>query len=170
MLSELGCDNVKKRKERLSLHDYFCCQTVNDIALILSYFLTNLGEDAYVEGEAPLAERCLVIVYYSVTPEKMKERVKSSFESGAGTARIVIATTSLSMGVDFPCVTYVVHFGPSGDLVSHLQEAGLAGRDGKSQAHNVIVYLGKHEALCDNDMKTVFKSKECVRKLLLSPL
>ena len=108
MLSELGCDNVKKRKERLSLHDYFCCQTVNDIALILSCFLTNLGEDAYVEGEAPLAERCLVIVYYSVTPEKMKERVKSSFESGAGTARIVIATTSLSMGVDLPCVTYVV--------------------------------------------------------------
>ena len=105
MLSELSCDNVKKRKERLSLHDYFCCQTVNDIALILSYFLTNLGEDAYVEGEAPLAERCLVIVYYSVTPEKIKERVKSSFESGAGTARIVIATTSLSMGVDFPCVT-----------------------------------------------------------------
>ena len=23
MLSELGCDKVKKRKERLSLHDYF---------------------------------------------------------------------------------------------------------------------------------------------------
>ena len=103
MLSELGCDNVKKRKERLSLHDYFCCQTVNDIALILSYFLTNLGEDAYVEGEAPLAERCLVIVYYSVTPEKMKERVKSSFESGAGTARIVIATTSLPSSMCHLC-------------------------------------------------------------------
>ena len=73
------------------------CQTVFDIALILSYFLTNLGEDVYVEGEAPLAERCLVTVYYSVTPEKMKERVKSSFESGADTARIVIATTSLSV-------------------------------------------------------------------------
>ena len=68
---------------------------MDDIALILSYFLTNLGEDTYVEGEAPWAERCLVIVYYSVTPKKMKERVKSSFESGAGTARIVIATTSL---------------------------------------------------------------------------
>ena len=67
--------------------------------------------------------------------------------------------------MDFPCVTYVVHFGPSGDLVSHLQEAGRAGGDGKSQAHNVIVYLGKHKALCDNDMKTVLKSKECVRKL-----
>jgi len=170
---ELCCLNwvvTMLRKERKDCpYAIIFCQMVNDIALILSYLLTNLGEDAYVEGEAPLAERCLVTVYYSVTPEKRKEQVKSSFESGAGTARTVIATTSLSMGVDFPCVTYVVHFGPSRDLVSHLQEAGYAGRDGKSQAHNVIVYLGKHKALCDNDMKTVLKSKECVRKLLLSP-
>ena len=69
------------------------------------------------------------------------------------------------MGVDFPCVAYVVHFAPSRDLVSHLQEAGRTGRDGKSQAHNVIVYLGKHKALSDNDMEL---SKEYVRKLLLS--
>ena len=170
---ELCCLNwvvtMLRKEKKDSPYAIIFCQTVNDIALILSFLLKNLGEDAYVEGQAPLPERCLVTVYYSVTPEKMKERVKSSFESGAGTARIVIATTSLRMGVDFPCVTYVVHFGRSGDLVSHLQEAGLAGRDGKSQAHNVIVYLGKHKALCGNDMKTVLNSKECVRKLLLSP-
>ena len=95
----LNCVVTMLRKERKDCpYTIVFCQTVFDIALILSYFLTNLGEDAYVEGEAPLAERCLVPVYYSVTPEKMKERVKSSFESGAGTARIVIATTSLSMG------------------------------------------------------------------------
>ena len=96
---ELCCLNwvvTKLRKEKKDCpYTIIFCQTVNDIALILSFLLTNLGEYAYAEGQAPLAERCLVTVYHSVTPEKMKERVKSSFASGAGTARIVIATTSL---------------------------------------------------------------------------
>ena len=117
------------------------CQTVNDIVPILSYLLTKLGENAYISGESPMAERCSIGVYYSMTPHKMKDRVRSSFESGAGTARIVIASTSLSMGVDFPNVTYVIHFGPARDLVSHLQEAGRAGRNGVSQAHNIIICL-----------------------------
>ena len=92
-----------RKEKKDSPYTIIFCQTVNDIALILSFLLKNLGEDAYVEGEAPLAERCLVIVYYSVTPEKMKERVKSSFESGAGTARIVIATTSLPSSMCHLC-------------------------------------------------------------------
>ena len=96
---ELCCSNwvvtMLRKEKKDSPYTIIFCQMVNYIALILSFLLTNLGEDAYVEGQTPLPERCLVTVYYSVTPEKMKERVKSSFESGAGIARIVIATTSL---------------------------------------------------------------------------
>lgn len=149
-------------------HTILFCQTVNDIVLILSFLLMKLGDKAYVPGEAPVAERCLISVYYSVTPQRMKERVTNSFENGTGKARVVIATTSLSMGVDFPKVTYVVHFGPSRDIVSHLQEAGRAGRDGVSQAYNVVFYLGKHKALCSGNMKKVINSNECVRKVLFS--
>ena len=158
---------VEEEKENCPYSIIFC-QTVNDIFIVLSFLLTKLGQNAYTSGEAPIAERCLISVYYSVTPQKLKERVRSSFENGTGSARIVIATTSLSMGIDFPNVTYVIHFGPARDLVSHLQEAGRAGRDGVSQAHNVIVYLGKHKALCTKEMLQVLKSKECVRKELLS--
>lgn len=158
---------VEKDKEYCPYTIIFC-QTVNDIVLTLSYLLTKLGENAYISGESPMAERCLIGVYYSMTPHKMKDRVRSSFESGAGTARIVIASTSLSMGVDFPNVTYVIHFGPARDLVSHLQEAGRAGRDGVSQAHNIIVYLGKHKVLCAKEMTKVLNSKGCIRKAILS--
>ena len=59
-----------RKEEKDSPYTIIFCQTVNDIALILSFLLKNLGEDAYVEGQAPLPERCLVTVYYSVTPEK----------------------------------------------------------------------------------------------------
>ena len=102
---ELNCLNwigkmLEKEREHCPYGIIFC-QTVNDIALVLSYLLTKLGENAYVDGETPIAERCLIGVYYSMTPQTLKDRVKSSFESGIGRARIVIATTSLSMGVDF---------------------------------------------------------------------
>ncbi|XP_068671112.1 ATP-dependent DNA helicase RecQ-like [Montipora foliosa] len=138
---ELNCLNwivkmLEKEREHCPYGIIFC-QTVNDIALVLSYLLTKLGEKAYVDGETPIAERCLIGVYYSMTPQTLKDRVKSSFESGIGRARIVIANTSLRMGVDFPSVTYVIHFDPARDLVSHLQEAGRAGRDGGTQYHCV---------------------------------
>ncbi|XP_068739111.1 ATP-dependent DNA helicase RecQ-like [Montipora capricornis] len=169
---ELNCLNwIVKMLEKERKHcpyGIIFCQTVNDIALVLSYLLTKLSENACVDGETPIAEHCLIGVYYSMTPQTLKGRVKSSFESGIGRARIVIATTSLSMGVDFPSVTYVIHFGPARDLVSHLQEAERAGRDGVTQAHNIIVYLGKHKALCHKEMTKVLDSKECVRKALLS--
>ena len=95
----------------------------------------------YVEGTDPPSKRVLIAVYYSATPESSKRRVVNSF-TGSGKARVVIASTSLSMGVDFPHVRYVIHFGPGRTLSHHLQQAGRAGRDSK-KAHNVILYQKK---------------------------
>ena len=125
----------------------------------------KLGNDAYLHGTEAPPQRCLVGVYYSATPESAKERICSSF-SGSGKARVVIASTSLSMGIDFPHVRYVIHFGPGRTLTDHLQQAGRAGRDSK-QAFNVILYHGKHLGQCERSVKEVIRSKERVRKLLL---
>lgn len=146
----------------------FCiifCHTVSDIVLVLSVLLTKLGGSAYLEGPEPAPERCLLGVYYSATPETAKKRISSSF-TGCGKARVVIASTSLSMGVDFPRVKYVVHFGPGRTLTDHLQQAGRAGRDSQ-QAFNIILYQGKHLSQCEPYIKNVIRKKECVRKLLL---
>ena len=77
------------------------CHTVSDIVLGLSTLLMKLGDDAYLNGPEPPPDRCLLGVYYSATPDNVKTRISSSF-SGNGKARVVIASTSLSMGVDFP--------------------------------------------------------------------
>ena len=72
------------------------------------------------------------------------------------------------MGVDFPRVTYVVHFGPAGKLTGHLRQAGRAGRDSQ-QAFNIILHQGKYLSQCQPSVKEVIKqNKICVRKLLLS--
>lgn len=108
----------------------------------------KLGSDAYIKSTAPASERCLIGVYYSATPETIKERVCNSFGGNQGVARVVIASTSLSMGVDFPSVKYVIHFGPGRSTTEHLQQAGRAGRD-SNPAFNIVMYQGKHMRQCE---------------------
>ena len=139
------------------------CHTVSDIVLVLSSLMAKLGNDAYVDGTTQ--ERCLLGVYYSATPESEKQRICTSF-NGTGTVRVAIASTSLSMGVDFPHVTYVIHFGPGRSLVDHLQQAGRAGRDAK-QSFNIIFYQGKHIRFCYQPIRDVIKKNDCIWKLLL---
>ena len=157
--------SLLKSKREQSPFCIIFCHTVSDIVLVLSTLLMKLGNDAYLNGTEPPPERCLVGVYYSAIRDSAKERICSSF-SCTGKARVVIASTSLSMGIDFPHVRYVIHFGPGRTLTDHLQQAGRAGRDSE-QAFNVILYQGKHSGQCERSVKEVISSKECVRKLLL---
>ena len=104
------------------------CKTVNDIVSLLTHFLMRLRTTgSYTDGDEPAHERCLLGVYYSQTPKNPKESVTFSFEGLHGKFRLVFASTSLSMGVDFPHVRYVIHYGLSRNLTSHLQEAGRGG-------------------------------------------
>ena len=153
---------LKSQKEDAPFTIIFC-HTVSDIVLVLSSFMARLGKDAYVD--VTTQERCLLGVYYSATPESEKQRISKSF-NGAGTVRVTIASTSLSMGVDFPHVTYVIHFGPGRTVVDHLQQAGRAGRNSK-QSFNIIYYHGKHIRLCEQLIRDVIKKNDCIRKLLL---
>ena len=78
---------------------------------------------------------------------------------------VVIATSALSMGVNFPDVRYVIHIGPARSVADHIQEAGRAGRDGAS-AHNVVLYHGNQLAHYEEDIKQFARSGSCVRKAL----
>ncbi|XP_068671267.1 ATP-dependent helicase wrn-1-like [Montipora foliosa] len=112
----------------------------------------------YIDGEGPPHERCFLGVYYSQTPTHHKYHITSSFEGKSGHVRVVYATTSLSLGVDFPFVKYVIHYGPSNNLTSHLQEAGRARRKGQ-QAYNITVYHEKHLMTCEDDIKNANPNK-----------
>lgn len=92
---------LKEKKENTPFTIIFC-KTVNDIVSVLTFFLMKLGQSGlYIDGECPKHERCLLGVYYSQTPQKHKDSVTSSFEGLSGNVRVVCASTSLSMGVDF---------------------------------------------------------------------
>ena len=55
-----------------------------------------------------------------------------------GVKRVIIATTALCMGVNFPDVWFIINWGPARSILDQHQEAGRAGRDGK-RAHVAVI-------------------------------
>lgn len=115
------------------------CNMMNDMACVCNYLLFKLGKYAYNPTSSRDAKDCIVDVYHSMTWADSKERLLASFKGSLEDdikRRIVIASTALSMGVNFPDVRYVINWGPARTLLDYHQEAGRAGRDGK-QAHSI---------------------------------
>ena len=53
-----------KEKKSETPYTIIFCKTVNDIVLVLNYFLTKLGNSIYVDGNEPAHERVLLGIYY----------------------------------------------------------------------------------------------------------
>ncbi|KAL9988747.1 hypothetical protein ACROYT_G003230 [Oculina patagonica] len=141
------------------------CSTMHDVAQVFGFLLAELGAGAYSTGKPQTPENRLVGIYHSLTLPKYKSRVSQSFKENVGQIRVVIATSALSMGVNFPDVRYVVHIGPARSVVDHIQEAGRAGRDG-NQAHNVVLFHGNQLSYCDKAVKEFVRASICIRTAL----
>ncbi len=70
---------IKDKKEQTPFTLIFC-HVVNDIVFIMSFLLNKLGSSGlYVKGHSPEQQCCLIGVYYSQTPESLKNTLTTSF-------------------------------------------------------------------------------------------
>ena len=98
------------RLESMSEIDFSVCHHLFDIYryLLLNYLLLKLGLYAYGTSKKNAAENLIIGIFHSMSWQHCKERIQQSMKED-GIQRIIVASSALSMGVDFPNVTYVIN-------------------------------------------------------------
>ena len=134
---------------------------MNEIAVVLNYLMSQLGKKVFFPNNSPLKDNCLIGIYHSNSWQSSKNRVVEQFKS-CGVKRVIIATTALCMGVNFPDVCFIINWGPARLILDQPQEAGRAGRDGK-RAHVVVIYHGQQVGHCEQQIKDFVRIKGCFR-------
>jgi hypothetical protein len=170
MLSQLNwlIELVKERGTNTPKTLIFC-NTMNDIARVCNYLLLKLGDSAFCQSGEKLAENCMIGIYHSTTWDAQKQRIVDALKNTEScSSRIIVATTALSMGVNFPDIHYIINWGPPRTLLDYHQEIGRAGRDGK-QSDALIIFYGQQLSHCEDDVKYFVKSSGCYRVASLCP-
>ena len=131
------------------------CDTIYALTSVVNYLTMQLGEYAFYPNSSRRKD-CLIGIFHSMIQDKYKNRIFYS-PKGNGIKRVVVATSALSMGVNFPDVKYVIMYGPPRNLFDFHQQAGKAGRDGLL-AHTVLFYYGQQLALVEDEMREFLNS------------
>jgi len=90
-------------------------------------FQQHLGEN-FTEPLG-VAKYRLLDMHCKCTEPDMKEAILRAFCAPNGNLWIVIATIAFGMGLDCRDVHQIIHWGPSHDVESYVQETGRGGRD-----------------------------------------
>ena len=147
---------------------------IDHISDVYKHLETVLGPSAYVDyqQEGPNDDRNrLFDMYHLKTDEAVKESVAASYQDPNGITRVVLCSTSFSMGLDVKGVNTIIHYGPSSDLDDYILESGRAGRQPDDNAHAVIMRYKRclSSKNISKEMKTFIKTKTCRRQVLLEP-
>ena len=88
------------------------CQSIENVSKVYVYLKEQLGPDAYDSSkEETSASSLLNGMYHRKTLDKQKQRILDDLSEVHGSCRVVVATTSLVMGVDISDLKCVIHYG-----------------------------------------------------------
>ena len=115
-----------------------------------------------------LLENNIEAVGYHAGMEPADRRwVQDNFLTGQ--AKVIIATNAFGLGIDKPDIRYVLHYDMPGTVEAYYQEAGRAGRDGKS-SFCLLLYNSRdrhlHEFFIKGDNPPIELIKEIYELLL----
>ena len=108
------------------------CRTYDQCSRIYMYMAEKLGTEMTepVGISRDLPQFRLFDMVTACTRPAVKECILHSLPQSDGTLRVIVATIAFGMELDCPNIRQVIHWGPSSDIESYLQETGQAGRDG----------------------------------------
>ena len=93
-----------------------------------------------------------------------KERHTKQEQWKTGQTRVMVCTNAFGMGIDKPDVRVVIHHDLPDSLEAYYQEAGRAGRDGKT-AYAVLLYHSSDRAKAKRRISANYPPKEFVERV-----
>ena len=157
--------NEVKNKKESTCRTIVYCQTRKQCAILWRVFKLQLGEHFY-SGSNKSPNNYLVQMFHAGTPDSTKRLILKNILQHHGNIRILLCTIPFGMGVNCNRVYRVIHFGPSLNIESYVQECGRAGRDGKDSIC-ILLHNGRLSSKCSADMREYNGGDECRRQQLL---
>ena len=127
------------------------CQTRKQCAILWRIFKLELGEQMFLQNSG-ITKDCLIQMSHSGTPKSTKELILDNILHVNAHIRVLICTIVFGMGINCKGVHRVIHFGPSLDIESYVQECGRAGRDGQ-ESTCVLLYNSLLSSHCSENMR-----------------
>ena len=107
-------------------------------------------------------------MFHSRIDELNQEHILKSMAVVDGSVRVLLAPIAYGMGINCKDVKVVLHYGPSYNLETYLQESGRAGRNVSATCKAVMIYSSLMMKYCEEEIKTYARdSSKCRRKMLL---
>ncbi len=138
------------------------CKSKDDTGRINAMMLRVLGSNYYTETKDPI-----VHVYHRDTTEGTKATIAQNMNDPNGTIRVLLATNSAGMGVNFINTTRIVNFGPPRDMDTLVQQLGRVGRSGE-KSNAFLFYNGRQMRNVESPVVAYIKGEGCRRDIITS--
>ncbi|CAH1248615.1 WRN [Branchiostoma lanceolatum] len=141
------------------------CRTIDSVTCVYGWLMSQLG--------TPSSQPRPVEMFHVKTDAETQSRIVSSFTKADTCIRCVVATVAFDMGVQVHDIRYVVHWGPSTDILSYWQEVGRCARDGEAGKALMYVYTRSlNPRFIKKDMVDLANGSTatCIRKAILQHL
>lgn len=116
------------------------CKSIKDSGRLFTHFKLQLGKDSYYPNCETSGNNLIFAMYHHCSLAKNQARTLESFLNENGKCRLIFATNALGVGVNFPNVRHIIHYGPPKEMEELVQKIGRAGRDSRP-AFALIMYV-----------------------------